>query len=53
VLTLDGGRRHDLDEVSVEGEPDAEEGVYVVGGAPAEDPVEGRGSCFAFRGSMF
>jgi hypothetical protein len=39
VLALDGGGRHDLDEVSIESEPHAEEGVDVVGGAPAEDPV--------------
>ena len=38
VLALDGWGRHDLNEVSVEGHPDAEEGVDVVGGSPSEDP---------------
>ena len=40
VLALHGRGGHDLNEVSVEGQPDAEEGVDVVGGAPTEDPED-------------
>jgi len=39
VLALDGRGGHDLNEVAVESHPDAEEGVDVVGRAPAEDPA--------------
>ena len=44
VLTLDRRSRHDLDEVAVEDQPDAEEGVNVVGGAPAEDSKDSKDS---------